>query len=103
MKQVRSLRELCSILNRIEDISREITIFLCLYGYDARPEIVDPDAEMIQAGTSLDFDFTGGTEVLRKVCKEQKENGHPEVAVKAMELCIRLRDLERDAMGKNTQ
>ncbi len=103
MKQIKSMRELCSILSRIEDIDREIAIFLYLYGYDARPEIVDPNTELIQSGTSLDFDFTAAAKVMHKVCKEQKQNGHPEVAVKAMEFCLRLSDLERDVMDKNTQ
>lgn len=97
------MREICSILSRIEDIDREIVTFLYLYGYDARPEIVDPDTGLIHASTFLDFDLTAAKEVLNKVCKEQKENGHPEVAVRAMELCLRLSDLARDAMGKNTQ
>lgn len=103
MGQVKSMRELCSILNRTEDIAREIAIFLHLYGYDERPDIFDPNTELIRVGTSLDFNVSAAVEVLHKVGEEQKENGHLEVAGKAMDLCLRLSDLERDVMGKNTQ
>ena len=103
MKHIDSMRGLCSILSRCEETDKEVAVFLCIYGYDKRPDIVDPNASLIQLGTLVNLNTTAAREVLHKVCEEEKENGHPEVAVKAMELCLRLSDLESEAMGKNTQ
>lgn len=101
MKHIESMHELCSLLSRIENADIEVAIFLHLYGYGERPDIVNPDKSLIRAGAFVKLDATIAKEVLRMVCEEQKENGHPEIAVKAMELCLRLSDLEKEVMGKN--
>lgn len=96
MQHVESMCKLCAVLNRIEETGMEVAILLYLYGYDKRPDIVDPDTSLVRAKVSVDFDTEAAQEILQKVCEEQKEKGHPEVAVKAMELCHRLIGLENE-------
>ena len=103
MKQIESMRKLCALVSRIEDTDTEIGIFLHLYGYDERPDIVDPNADLIQTGAFVKFDAAIAKKALHKICEEKKENGHPEISVKAMELYLRLSDLEQEGMGQNTQ
>lgn len=103
MKQTGSMHKLCSVLNRIEETCHEVAVFLCLYGYNDRPDIVPPDTGLIRTDVSVKFDAMTARKILRMVCEEQKEKGHPETAVKAMELCTRLGALEKETMDKNTQ
>lgn len=103
MKQIGSMHKLYSVLSRIEESYREVAVFLCLYGYSERPDIVTPDTGLIRTDVSVKFDAATARNILRMVCEEQKEKGHPEIAVKAMELCTRLSALEEETMGKNTQ
>lgn len=100
MRHTESMRELSSLLSRIEDVDREITIFLCLCGYGKFADIVDPGEIPIQMDVSVEFNATVAKDVLRMVCEEQKANDHPETAVKAMELCLRLSDLEKEVMDR---
>lgn len=104
MKHIESVCRLCSLLNRIDEAGTEFSIFLCIYGYDERPDIVGPDIGLIRTKMSIELASEAAQKVLYRICEEEKENGHPEIAVKAMELCNRLMNLEKEIeTDKNMQ
>lgn len=96
MKSVNSIREVCTILQRIEEAGEEASLLLYLYGYADRPDILDVQAALYKLKVLIDFDPAFLREALDKVSREQKEKGCPEVAVKAAELCYRLYNLEKE-------
>lgn len=103
MRHIESMQEICSILNKIEDAGKEAAVFLHLYGYDERPDIIDPEESLVKVGIMLKFDATATRKALQKVCEEQKENGHPEIATAALKLALHLGDLEKETLDKNSQ
>ena len=103
MKRMKSMQETCSLLNRIKNVGETVSAFLYLYGYAERPDIMDSEDNVVNVGIMLNFDATATRRALQKVCDEQKENGHPEIAAAALKLALYLGDLEKEILDKNTE
>lgn len=98
MKPIESIHELYFVLNKIEELESVAAAFLNLHGYKGCEH-----TNLIHMGAILKFSADNAQRILYKIYEERKENGHLGAAVEAMELRLRLSDLEDEIMRKSVQ
>ncbi|WP_251390961.1 hypothetical protein [Mediterraneibacter agrestimuris] len=96
MKPIESIHELYSVLNDIEGLEAEVAAFLSLYGGKEYEH-----TNLIHMGALLKFKSDNADRILYEIYEEHKRNGRLETALEAMELRLRLSDLEDEIMRKS--
>ena len=98
MKPIKSKLELRYILSEIEMLESDIATFLDANGYEENEY-----ANMTQLSAFLKFEAGIAENILFDVYRKQKDQGHLQTAVEAMELRLRLAKMENRIISRSMQ